>query len=81
MIRVKSRFGYTYVMTTDVIEEYILAAYCEGKNLLWNMYLGWRRSHKIDKEIEASYYWIPADKVVVLEKYAERVKRFKLQLS
>lgn len=81
MIRVKTRFRYTYVMTTDVIEKYILEAYCEGKNLLWNMYLGWRRSRSIDYKIEASYYWIPADKVAVLGGYAEKVKRFKLQLS
>ena len=81
MIRVKNRFGYTYVMTTDVIEKYILEAYCEGKNMLWNMFLGWRRSHSIDYKIEVSYYWIPADKVAVLEGYAEKVKRFKLQRS
>lgn len=73
MTRVKSRFGYTYVMTTNVIEKYILTAYCEGKSLLWNAYLGWRECRQADNEV-ASYYWIPTDKVAVLQGYAVKVK-------
>jgi hypothetical protein len=61
-------------MTTNVIEKYILEAYCEGKNMLWNMFLGWRRSHSIDYKIEESYYWIPTDKVATLQGYAVKIK-------
>ena len=66
MINAKERFGYTYIISYDPIEQNILEAFCEGKSFLWKMYLGWRKT-RIEKDgTETRFYWIPSNKVEIL---------------
>lgn len=74
MINAKERFGYTYVITTDKVEQNILGAFCEAKGYWWNCFLGWRRT-KVEKDgTETLFYWIPTDKIKVLEFLAKEIK-------
>lgn len=73
MINAKERFGYTYIISSDPIEQNILEAFCEGKSSLWRMYFGWRRT-KIEKNgDETRFYWIPSDKVETLRYLSETI--------
>lgn len=64
----KERFGYTYLWTCDKKIQSIFFAYCEGRSVLWNMFLGWRRT-----VINQAFFWIPTRKV---EKLLEIAKNF-----
>ena len=48
-------FGYTYYTTKDTLEIALLESYCLGKSFLWNMFLGWRKSKRIENEYYDTY--------------------------
>lgn len=55
MINMKERCGYAYVSTKDKKEQDFLFEYCESRSIIWNMFLGWRKT-TID---DFMYFWIP----------------------
>jgi len=62
----RKRFGYSYVVTDDIVEQSVLWAFCSGKSIWWNMFLGWRRS-KTTADGEIAYFWIPTKKLDELQ--------------
>lgn len=72
----KERFGYTYLWTCNKTIQNVLFAYCEGRSVLWNMFLGWRKTHVIKTDnTEQMFFWIPSRKVNILIKLAEDCKK------
>lgn len=72
----KERFGYTYLWTCNKTMQNVLFAYCEGRSCLWNMFLGWRKSHVIKTDnTEQMFFWIPSRKVNILIKLAENCEK------
>ena len=74
MINAKERFGYSYIVSTDKVEQNILGAFCEGKPFYWNLFLGWRRTRVFDNH-EEMFFWIPSNKVEILISLSEEIKR------
>ena len=62
----RKRFGYSYIMTDDAVEQSILFAFCAGKSVWWSMYLGWRES-KTTADGEIAWFWIPTKKLDELQ--------------
>jgi hypothetical protein len=66
--------GYTYYTTKDTLEVALLESYCLGKNFLWNMFLGWRRT-KCTKDGDIYTYILKREdleEITILKKYTER---------
>lgn len=74
MIDAKQRFGYTYIITTNPIEQNILSAFCEGKGYIWNTFFGWRKTTVLENGLEQMYFWIPSDKVETLSYLSATLK-------
>lgn len=63
------RFGFSKVITADPTTQNVFLAYCEGKNFLWNIYLGWRETLKDDSMI----FWLPTKKISALQANIESI--------
>lgn len=55
----KQFLGYSYVGTNDKKLQAILFAYCEGRSILWRMFLGWRKTSSNN----VALFWIPSHKL------------------
>ena len=66
------RFGFSKVITADPTAQNVFLAYCEGKNFLWNIYLGWRETLKDDSMI----FWLPTKKISALQANIESIYRY-----
>lgn len=64
--KMRKCFGYTYLWTCDKEMQNVLLGYCEGRSILWRMFLGWRRTTK-----EQMFFWIPSRKIDYLIEIVE----------
>ena len=64
MIKGKSAFGFTMILTENEKEAEHLFAYCDSKSTLWNWFFGWRETRKDDSML----FLIPTKKIKKIEK-------------
>lgn len=70
MAIIKRKLWYVKIKTETKELKAIIFAYCEGRNFLWKMFLGWRET-----KIEEAYFWLPKKKLnELLEIYEYCVK-------
>lgn len=49
----------TLYIITDDQQSCLLDMYCQGKNFLWRMFFGWRKTVVISDSVQIRYYKVP----------------------
>lgn len=74
-IKIKRKFlGFSEIIVSDRILQGVFCSYCAGKNRIWEMFFGWRKSSLNTSGIETMTFLIPTKDIDYLFDMAQEIK-------